>query len=593
MSFIYRDFLTPARFEWNKASALYNRFTKVWGRSTINGIDVYDSNLVYWNGVVRSDTPFKRFINALGIEYAQLTEANYKGVTNVYFTLDPSKYVYTAPEKTAIVADLTSGFTVGDEFELYVHYSGETRRVVTSHWIQKPGTIGDSISDYTIDTVGIRNTLHSSPMKYFANATLESAGVLVPNSNVALSKLQQTAKRTSPRATPVTRVEYDEDTTHLYATLALLDNGGVFAQQGTVYNERTTVTKVGESDVYFEYSYKIKYKVVTVPTVDSYVVGQIDLLSNAMATALNYKGGSIYAISNVATDTTLKEAVIAMNNIEAVGLTYQGKLRVDAVAAMKRKDFVKMLGKIFGTGYTKKKAKWYEKVIAVVLIAVAVVVGVMSGGGLAAVSSSLVSAAVALATTAAVLTIGMLVYASAFPNATDQTRMIGRVAQIVGLAAMVTGIMAGIQNAFQQAAKEAIKKGTIQAAGEYTVQQFAKDMFTKLVDSIKGSVMDKINLITTPSSWSLPDLSSITMRDVSGWLDNLDFGMRTYMRFFGESRQYSTLTENEQATKEDGVESIFLAYEMVDNNDALYRMDNMVKNNLGGQKTENFMTQIA
>ena len=83
------------------------------------------------------------------------------------------------------------------------------------------------------------------------------------------------------------------------------------------------------------------------------------------------------------------------------------------------------------------------------------------------------------------------------------------------------------------------------------------------------------------------------MVDVSGWMKNLDFGMKMYSEFFGQSKQYTTLTEEDQSTKENGVESVFLANSIIDKTDALERMDMMIKNNMGGQKTENFMAQIT
>lgn len=593
MSFIYRDFLTPARFQWSSNWKLFRRFDAVWPKTTIDGIPVYANTMVYWSGSLRSDAPFKKFLTALGVEYAQLQNSNYDGVENVYFKLEPGKYSYTAPGKSAIVTDLNTVFNINDEFEVFVHYSGESRRVVSSHWLYDGVSDPTKMSSYTVDTLGIRTTLHSDPMLYFANARRISAGIPLQDSNLALGQLIQTVMRSSPVATPVTRVEYDEDVTHIYATLALLDNGSVFQQQGGAYSERTTVNQVAGGDVYFEYSYKLKFKVIADAAVNSYVVGQIDLLSNAIQTALTYTGGNIQAISNAATDTTLKEAVISMNNPEVLGLTYNGQLRVDAVGAMKKKAFVEMLSKIFGSGYTKKKVKWYEKALAFTLIIIAVVIGIASGGGLAAVSSSLVSLAIALSVTAAVLSLSLLVYASAFPHATDQTRMIGRFAQIVGLAAMVTGVMAAIQNAWQRAAAEAVKRQAISETSQYTLKQFAQDMFSNMVDAIKSSVSSSFSTITTPSSWSLPELSKITVADVSGWMGNLGDGIKLYTKFFGDSDQLSTLTEGEQATKEDGVESVYLSYEMIDNTDALYRMDNMIKNNNGGQKTENYMVQIT
>lgn len=82
MSFIYRDFLSPSRWRWNSASKLYHRFDGIWDKEIVDGIEVYSSRLYYWTSStgLRSDLKFKRFINALGVEYEQLQNQKYKGV---------------------------------------------------------------------------------------------------------------------------------------------------------------------------------------------------------------------------------------------------------------------------------------------------------------------------------------------------------------------------------------------------------------------------------------------------------------------------------------------------------------------------------
>ena len=445
------------------------------------------------------------------------------------------------------------------------------------------------ISSYTIDTAAIRATLHSDPMKYFANGNLSSTGKLLVQSNTALSIIQ-TGSNTSPSSTPITSVGYSG---HIYSTLALLDNGSMFTQVGDIYGEISTINQTTNGNVYFTYSYKLKFKVANTAINTSYIVTQIKSLADIIQTASEYAGNEIFAISNVADDTTLKQAVISMVNPDIVGLTYNGYLRVDAVANMKRKEFSTMIGKILSSGYEEEDAEWYEVIFAVVLIVLSIVIGVLSAGGLSAVSTQLVAAATALAITSVSLTVSLVIYANVFPYAMDMIKLIGKFAQIVGTLASITGIMSAIQTAWNKAAQAAVEKKVISDVSQYTVTQFVKDMVVNFYDKITASIMDKISFITDPSKWSLSSLSEITLSDVSGWLKNLGDGFKTYMKFFGDSKQYNTLTEEEQATKEDGVEHIYLTYEMIYNNDALYRIDNLVKNNSGGQKTENFLVQIA
>lgn len=592
---------------WNMSSALYHKFDRVWGRSTIDGIQVYDPILIYWDGTVRSDVPFKRFINALGVEYNTLTSASYKGVENVYFKLDPGKYNYTAPEKAAIVIDLNSVFTVGQEFELFVHYTGTQTRVVNGHFVLKsPELDPTKFESYTIDPVAIRSTLTSDPMRYFANAIAAPTGIPITQSSLAAAGVATLMEHTTTRFTqttsaPLTVVEYDADIHHLYSTLALLDNGSMFVQQGTVYDEMFNMT-IGSSDLAnYEYSYKIKYKVMTPAIVTSYIVTQIDILTNTLAFAIGSLQGNLYVIANRAIDTRLKEAAIAMNNVEAVGLVYQGRLRVDAVAAMKRKEFAKMLGKIFGSDYTKQKTKWYEKVLAIVIIIIAIVVFYFTGGVGAAISGNLVALAVSLSLASMVLTVGMMLYAAAFPYATDQTRMIGRWAQIVGYAAAITGIMGAIQQSWKtyvlaEAAKQgggvATEASLASAQANASIGGYLKFQFQQWMGGLTSSFSSFFDAISSPTQWG-KSLSSITMNDVSGWLKTFDTAMKNYMKFFGDKVEGLTKSEDEQAIKEDGVEAFYATMAMVDEMDVLVKMDFMIRGNNGGEQTERFLTKIV
>ena len=611
--FIYRDFITPSRMQWNASSRLYQRFDRVWGKTTIDGIEVYNQKLVYWSGSVRSDVPFKRLLNALGVQYETLKNQKYEGVEDVYFKLKPSKYTYEPKTKAAIVADLNAEFDIGDEFELYVHYTGESRRIVANHFTLKSGGNPTKITDYTIDKDAIRATLESDPMKYFANAELVSAGILV-NQVEALKGLKLNPTRVSVRPAPVTVVEYDSDNVSILSTLALLDNESVFRNMG-ISSEMITVKRQESSYdqvvIYYEYSYKVKYRVIADATVSSYVVDQIDMLGQSISNSLAYKGGNVYALSNHVLDTKLKEAIVSMNNVENLALTYHGLLRVDACAAMKRKDFATMFGKIFGSGYTKKKTKWYEKALAIIIIVVAIVIGVLTGGAGAIASGSLVAIGTALGVAATVATVGMMMYAAAFPYATDGVKMIGRFAQIAGLGAMVTGVFAAIQQSWQAYVRESGREiaakqagGVVtdevmqQAAQQANLGGYVKYLFNSLVNSattqlqsMSDQFVSFFDKMIDPYSWSVPNLP--TMNNVSGWLGNLDTGMKLYMKFFGDKPLDLTSAESEQATKEDGVEAYYASVSMLDEVDALHRLDFMIKNNNGGQMTENYLVKIT
>ena len=595
MSFIYRDFLGPARASWNSASALYQRFTKVWPTKYVDGIHVYDNRMDYWNGSLRSDKPFKRFLNSLGVQYATLEKQKYKGVTNVYFSITSDKYTYSSKAAQDIVDDLTSTFIVGQEFELYIHYAGDSKKILTQQFKLKPGHDPSLVKSYTIDTVQIRNELNSNPMKYFAGIADDPVGKDAKwhpaRSTDYLAGKLKGAKTTDP----LTRVEYDHAVTPIYATLALLDNGSMFQQQGTIYEERTTILNDNSTDVYYDYAYKIKYKVIALPTTTSYITTQIKLLGDKIAGSLSYNGTNVYIINHAVINTTLKEAVVAMNNISSLTLTYNGYLRVDAVTALGRLEFRTMLGKVFGTGYDKESSKWYEKVIAVILIIAAIVVTIVTGNPMLG---------------ALILSVGGALYAMAFPYATDMTKVIGKCAQIMGYIAAITGIYAAIKGAMEatierEAAKVALKRGISQEAAKDIVMQLGTtellkmtliNFLTTTAESMATSFTNMLNTLMNPETWFDgvgSSLKSITLNDVSGALKNLQHAFDMYMKFFGEKITGYNNAEQDQAVKETGIQSALMAVNMLDEVDALTRMSEMVENNFGGKKTQNFLTKIT
>lgn len=589
------------------------------------GKPVYSDKLIFWSrgSGLREDKAFKDFLKVIGISFESLKEANYKGAQYVYLKLNTDKYSFKTPQLHEIVIGLNEFFSIGDEFELHVHYLGDTKQVVDSHWSLIPGKDPTKISSYTIDKIGIRNTLHSDPVKYFANSDPVPAGIPYSQAHPIIKISQTIHNKLTYKTIPITSVDYDEDKS-VYTTLAILDNGSMFTQVGDIYEETTDINIIGNT-VYLSYAYKIKYKVTKKVTDSSYIVHQITRVAKSIQESYENKNktNSTAHKENIVEDTTIKQAIISMINqdlddlfinesecennknntrkalfggIQNTTLSYSGYyynyLLVDEAAKMGRKNFATMLGKIIDTGYKKRKTKWWKKVLGAVLFVGSLLLGPYLYG-----LSTLAAAAEAAAVSAIALTISTFIYAKMAPYDTSMVKLIARVAQIIGHIATIAGVMSAIENTFNKFAEQAVEKGIIKEVTEYTIKQFVvdyiTDFITNTVQNFFKDLMTKFTNIIDFKKWSLSNLNEITMSDVSGWLRNLDTGMKLYMKFFGESKQFSTLTENEQAVKEHGVENIYIAYDMVSNVDALDRLNTMINNNTGGQKTENFMTQIA
>lgn len=602
---------------------IYRRFQKIWATTTICGKTVYSDKLIFWhrdggllgNGNTEKDKAFKKFLEVVGIPFKSLAEANYDGAEYVYLKLNTNKYNFKAPQLHEIVIELNNIFNIGDEFELHVHYLGNTKQVVDSHWKLIPGKDPTKVSSYIVDKVGIRNTLHSDPIKYFANSEPVPAGIPYTQAHPTIKILQNINNKPIYKTIPITSVDYNEDK-DVCTTLAILDNGSMFTQIGDIYEETTDIT-ITDKIIYLSYAYKIKYRVIKKANDTSYIVQQITRVAKSLQKSYENKDKTNSTVhkENIVEDTTIKKAIISMvkqdlddlfiNESECVNKrittpvsfkrtspTYYNYLIVDETAKMSRKAFANMLGKIIDTGYAKKKTKRWKRILGAVLFVGSLLLGPYLYG-----LGSLAAIAEATAVSTIALTVSTFIYAKIAPYDTTMIRIIGGVSQIIGYITTIIGVMAIIESTFNKFAEEAVKKEMIKEASEYTTKQFIKDyivdfIHNKIPNFFKNLVSKFTNIIN-PSKWSLSKLSEITMSDVSGWIRNLNIGMELYIRFFSGFRQFSTLTENEQSVKEYGVENIYIAYDMINNIDALDRLNTMINNNVGGQKTENFMIQIA
>ncbi|RLD04242.1 MAG: hypothetical protein DRI65_11065, partial [Chloroflexota bacterium] len=186
-------------------------------------------------------------------------------------------------------------------------------------------------------------------------------------------------------------------------------------------------------------------------------------------------------------DTKPKRALRLMMTDGSQGfnsLYFQGHLRVDTVSKMKAKDFGAMIGNHIDTDYDVKEASFFEKAIAIVIVVVAIVVGFLIGGPI----GGWKGAAAGLAATSTVLMIGMMAM-SAFGGMRIQgvVDKVGAFAQIVGYAAMVTGVMAIYESA-KQAAMEAARDQLVLEQGMSAAQAQVADIALSVMDVLKHAV---------------------------------------------------------------------------------------------------------
>ncbi len=183
-------------------------------------------------------------------------------------------------------------------------------------------------------------------------------------------------------------------------------------------------------------------------------------------------------------------------------------LKVTSIESMKKSDFVKFLSKQIDTDYTVEKKKWWEALLAIVLIVASIAIafftaGASAGWTLAVIAQFAGTLAIALSIS------GMILSEVGGLSAGGLVKIIGKFAQISGYIAMVAGIAAAYQGfvanvaqAGREAGTEALKDQALKTAMEKVT---VSDMINFAVDSAIDSVS---NMFTDAAQMSVGEIAS-------------------------------------------------------------------------------------
>ena len=538
--------LPLARF--NSFSALYQRFDKVWPKTTLyesvlqpDGtyeqipIQVYQGQLTFYQGgqYVYSDR-MKKFIQALGMRWDEFTSQSMDSeIERVYFTL-PARYKWDGsvrpggtPElpdtdedeltKAQIVEAMNAGLKTGDVIEVTVAYGGATHRYIQDHYLGWIAT-GLEVQSSALNSPVIRDILNSDPWFYFANIrddgtidktvqwqTIKDGENDIPTNDGGVNRVLSNA--------PVCDVA---STVSEWGIFALMKDTRTFEPIGDIYDERISTVHVSDEEgEALQYSYKQKYKYTEVneeSTIVEELYARWQQVKIAMDSSEPVKATrSVTSSNNVQIDTKAKKTIIGLAYQQLANKTnslyFNGYLRVDAAAKMKRADFANMLSKNLDTGYDVEEADWWEKALAVVIVIVAVVVGFLVGGPVGASQGFAAGAAAGLSAAAVTLTLGSMMLANIGGlSSTGLVKKIGNIAEIVGYAAMIAGITAALQGAWNAARDQLVKEGVKEA----TTSQVLGKMISMAVDSAVSSVKNAITSAMNPAE----KLASMSMTEV-------------------------------------------------------------------------------
>lgn len=553
MSFLYRDASLVPRARLNQAMAAYNIFKDFWGTETINGIEVYKpKRLVYHNGFI-SDTVVKKFIKSIGTDWEEwIAQDVDKEIETIYFEFKDgyqwngdlpytfNKGIATAtlraPTAQEISDAINASFKVNDEFKATVSYGGGTQRYVNEHVLEWHADGGQIVTG-PLNTNDIRSIIEANPWYHLVNTRyINYSKDSMPFQNYdGDGVIGTTGFRQTDRKLNVGAAEGSESR---FSIFALLGDESVFDPEVDVdgnkvlYDEKiTTANGSGGEVLRYRYSYNYTFKGCA-PT--SNIVKEMlewyknyhqdvsilgfnpvanDRFKEAQTTSMidnNFKKIMYKLMVDTGTEGRTDpyiEDQIYLKVLDEQSMGYTSYIKVDGLAGIKKRDFVKFLSSQLDTDYTVEKKEWWEVVLFLLTIIVSVAIGIFTAGAGAPITFGWI-ATFAGVTSISLSVGGALLSAVGGLSTNGLVKVIGAVAQVLGYVAAVTGVLSvynSIRESIAQASRTTAEQLTgdllDQAVSEVTIGDVLDYAIDKAVESVTSvftsnpTVMEVVNYI--------------------------------------------------------------------------------------------------
>ncbi len=470
----YIDFFETFKGEFLATTRFKNKFIRLWGTEYVDGIEVLkDKFVVYPNTSSQSVQRFLKLINA----QSQINDAKFEGVTSYYFWLNSSKADTLSQDniEDIIASKINAYCSIGEELQFtltfssnedYNYFKGFTKTDIFNYIANDYDTSYNTLENYAIGDTLLTNVIGSYILfdnnEHFNTTLVDAAVVAVPYGENVISN-------------------------------------------NTRYKASVVI--------------KLKSKRISnVLASSSLITHIVDESNEANRTALQQ------FLESDTNETVSNESVwIEARRSKTDFAWYEGTLRVSFLndKSIKTKDRVKILLSSLDTGYTQKKAKWWQKLLGPVLIVIAIVIAVVTAGAGAPISAYLT--AIAVATGIAALTMTLLQAYFAKHGQGGAASYMGRWVKIASIISTVTGIAGMLSNLSRKFATEAfVREAVKQGANETTVRSAAALMSTAELASANAALGASINVGVVGTVVKEIVFSSVT----SGWQSMVSTAMK-------------------------------------------------------------------
>ena len=470
----YIDFFETFKGEFLATTRFKNKFIKLWGTEYVDGIEVLKSRfVVYPNTSSQSVQRFLKLINA----QSQINDAKFEGVTSYYFWLNSSKADTLSQDniEDIIASKINTYCSIGEELQFtltfssnedYNYFKGFTKTDIYNYITNDYDTSYNQLENYAIGDTLLTNVIGSYILfdngEHFDTSLVDAAVVAVPYGENVIS-----------------------NNTRYKASIVI----------------------------------KLKTKRISnVLSSSSLITHIVDESNEASRTALQQ------FLESDTNETVSNESVWIKSRKSTTDFAwYKGQLRVSFLndKSLKTKDRVKILLSALDTGYTQKKAKWWQKLLGPVLIVIAIVIAVVTAGAGAPISAYLT--AVAIATGIAALTMTLLQVYFAKHGQAGAASYMGRWVKISSIISTITGIAGMLSNLSRKFATEAfVREAVKQGANETTVRSAAALMSTADLASASAAIGASVNIGVIGTVVKEIVFSSVT----SGWQSMVSTAMK-------------------------------------------------------------------
>ena len=470
----YIDFFETFKGEFLATTRFKNKFIRLWGTEYVDGVEVLkDKFVVYPNTSSQSVQRFLKLINA----QEQINSAKFEGVTSYYFWLNSSKADTLSQDniEDVIASKINAYCSIGEELQFtltfssnedYNYFKGFTKTQVFNYITNDYDTSYNKLENYAIGDTLLTNVIGSYILfdnnEHFNTTLVDAAVVAVP------------------------------------------------------YRENNI-----SANTRYKASIVIKLKTKRISNVlssSSLITHIIDESNEANRTALQQ------FLESDTNETVSNESIWIKSRKSTTDFAwYKGQLRVSFLndKSLKTKDRVKILLSALDTGYTQKKAKWWQELLGPVLIVIAIVIAVVTAGWGAPISAYLT--AIAVATGIAALTMTLLQVYFAKHGQAGAASYMGRWVKISSIISTVTGIAGMLNNLARKFATEAfVQEAVKQGAQETAVRSAAALMSTAELASANAAIGASVNVGVIGTVVKEIVFSSVT----SGWQSMVSTAMK-------------------------------------------------------------------